>query len=190
MLRKILVILAIIVVASVTAAYFVMQNGERFSGRYVGLAKIPGTGWSVVRLTVSKDGEKFALDAKGGRYRNVSETEKLTRDVLKFETTLEDGTRAAGEVPLTSKKEDSQDLQFVWTEDQELHYKATLTDKELSVDGQLGWVITLGRVRGTLVMPGGSVFEKDTPENYEHFKENLRAKIREKNPQAVFKERN
>ena len=60
--------------------------------------------------------------------------------------------------------------------------------RDLVLDAQMGFVFSQGKINGSLVMPDGTIFKQDTPENYQAIKDEVRAKLLQSVPGADIRE--
>ena len=152
----------ILCVAGAVAAFLLPQFTKNFTGNFVGPAKVPGTGWSVLRLHIEKHGDDFDVTARADHYRRV--------DNADFTGNL------------------NQPHEYRWDDTLSASYRARMVGNDLVLDQTMGFILSAGKLTGTLVMPDGTLFKKDTPENYQALKKELTERLRQREPEAIIRE--
>ena len=155
-------LVGILCVAGAVAAFLLPQFTKNFTGDFVGPAKVPGTGWSVLRLHIEKHGDDFDVTARADHYRRV--------DNADFTGNL------------------NQPHEYRWDDTLSASYRARMVGNDLVLDQTMGFILSAGKLTGTLVMPDGTLFKKDTPENYQALKKELTERLRQREPEAIIRE--
>ncbi len=170
-MKRLLLLVVLLCLAGLGAAYYTAHSAENMTGSYVGLVKVPLTGWTAARINITRDGRDFTVRGRAGHYHLL---------------TPQEAARLSGQDPRVFSQDRKIKPVYVWKENIGAEYKGRLVNNELVLDTAMGITFMIGRLRGTIEMADGTVFRKDTPENYRQLKEELKKQLQQQEPDCVI----
>ena len=155
-------VLCLIVLLGVTGCGFLKAiTGDPFAGDWIGIAKIPNIGKSLLRVKIEpEDNERYRVRATAENYQQKQE---------------EGDNRRA-------------EKRFVWRTGAELRFIGQLESDTLHLNKMMQLYLRLGRITDTLCLPDGTEIHKDTGKEYPALKEELRKMTEAEHPGAVFED--
>ena len=160
-MKRVFLLLLIVCLAGAGVFYYASSQANSFTGSYTGPMKVPGIGWTAARIKITRADKDFEISGTAGRYKRLP-TEREWRlaqaqERIKHPQPPKSASGKTG---------------------------ATVNGK--NANGQMGFVFTAGKMRGTLSMPDGTIFKADTPENYQAVKDELREKLLQQEPGVII----
>jgi hypothetical protein len=192
-MKHLLVLLLAVCLVGAGLLYLWAGRDNRFTGSYVGPVKVPGAGWTAARIHIVKEGRDFEVTATAGRYQKLPTEAEFNTQMGRMLQNKERGKKVGAalnppQAPKFFSAPPPAPPSFMWVEDLGASYRAKLVGGDLVLDAQMGLIFTKGRLSGTLAMPDGTVFKKDTPANYQALREELRQRLLQQEPGASILE--
>ena len=189
-MKRVLLLILVLCLAGAGAMYFYSHQAGSFAGSYVGPMKIPGVGWTAARIKIIKDGKDFEVTGIAGHYKRMPTQAEYQLELKRMQPKKRPGAPAINDPnrpPYFSPPFPAPGI-YVWDESLGASYRGQLVGRDLVLDAQMGFVFSQGKLNGSLVMPDGTIFKQDTPENYQAIKEEIRAKLLQSVPGADIRE--
>lgn len=136
-------------------------TGDPFEGNWIGIAKTPGIGDSLLRIQIEPAGDE--------RY---------------FVQVLADGYH------LMNSKTPEEKQVYVWQNVAELRFTGTLENDTLHLNKMMRFSLVLSKFTGGLTLHDGTEICRDDGKKYPELQKELRSIMQKKHPQAQFKDKN